>query len=53
MRCRKTAALADQATDGFSLVARRLEERPGADVLVIGGQGQATIKVAFVREGVT
>jgi threonine dehydrogenase-like Zn-dependent dehydrogenase len=37
----QTAALADQATDGFRLVARRLEERQGADVLVIGGQGQA------------
>jgi threonine dehydrogenase-like Zn-dependent dehydrogenase len=37
----QTAALADQATDGFSMVARWLEERPGADVLIIGGRGQA------------
>ena len=37
----QTAALADGATDGFSGVAHRLRERPGAEVLVIGGFGQS------------
>ncbi|MGH6711724.1 MAG: zinc-dependent alcohol dehydrogenase [Bradyrhizobium sp.] len=37
----QTAGLADGATDGFSAVARWLQQRPGADVLVIGGFGQS------------
>jgi alcohol dehydrogenase len=37
----QTAGLADGATDGFSGVAHRLRERPGAEVLVIGGFGQS------------
>lgn len=37
----QTAALADGATDGFVAVAGWLRERPGADVLVIGGAGQS------------
>jgi threonine dehydrogenase-like Zn-dependent dehydrogenase len=37
----QTAGLADGATDGFSGMANRLRERPGAEVLVIGGFGQS------------
>lgn len=37
----QTAGLADGATDGFSAVAHWLQQRPGADVLVIGGFGQS------------
>lgn len=37
----QTAGLADGATDGFSAVSHWLRERPGADVLVIGGFGQS------------
>ena len=37
----QTAGLADGATDGFSAVARWLAQRPGADVLVIGGFAQS------------
>jgi len=37
----QTAGLADGATDAFSGVAHRLRERPGAEVLVIGGFGQS------------
>jgi threonine dehydrogenase-like Zn-dependent dehydrogenase len=37
----QTAAVADGATDGFVAVAGWLRQRPGADVLIIGGAGQA------------
>jgi len=37
----QTAGLADGATDGFSAVANWLKQRPGEDVLVIGGFGQS------------
>jgi threonine dehydrogenase-like Zn-dependent dehydrogenase len=37
----QTAALADQATDCFAVVARWLKDRPGANVLIIGGLGQS------------
>jgi threonine dehydrogenase-like Zn-dependent dehydrogenase len=37
----QTAALADGATDAFSAVAHWLQQRPGADVLVIVGFGQS------------
>src|SRR5258708_13460529 len=37
----QTAGLADGATDAFSAVAYWLRQRPGADVLVIGGFGQS------------
>lgn len=37
----QTAALADGATDGFVAVAAWMQERPGCDVLVIGGAGQS------------
>ncbi|WGS19890.1 MULTISPECIES: alcohol dehydrogenase catalytic domain-containing protein [unclassified Bradyrhizobium] len=33
----QTASLADSATDAFSVVAPVLQERPGAEVLVVGG----------------
>jgi alcohol dehydrogenase len=37
----QTASLADSATDAFSAVASTLRERPGAEVLVIGGRAQS------------
>jgi threonine dehydrogenase-like Zn-dependent dehydrogenase len=37
----QTAGLADGATDAFSAVARCLRQWPGAEVLVIGGEGQS------------
>jgi threonine dehydrogenase-like Zn-dependent dehydrogenase len=37
----QTAGLADGATDAFSAVAYWLRQRPGAEVLVIGGLGQS------------
>ena len=37
----QTAGLADGATDGFSAVAQWLRQRPGEEVLVIGGLGQS------------
>jgi alcohol dehydrogenase len=37
----QTAGLADGATDAFSAVAFWLRQRPGAEVLVIGGSGQS------------
>jgi threonine dehydrogenase-like Zn-dependent dehydrogenase len=37
----QTAGLADGATDAYSAVAHWLAQRPGADVLVIGGFGQS------------
>lgn len=37
----QTAGLADGATDAFSSVAHWLAQRPGADVLVVGGFGQS------------
>ncbi len=37
----QTAGLADGATDGFSSVANWLKQRPGEEVLVIGGFGQS------------
>jgi alcohol dehydrogenase len=37
----QTAGLADGATDAFSAVAHWLSDRPGADVLVVGGFGQS------------
>ena len=37
----QTAGLADGATDGFSAVAHWLRQRPGAEVLVIGGFAQS------------
>lgn len=37
----QTAGLADGATDAFSAVAHWLRQRPGAEVLVIGGFGQS------------
>jgi threonine dehydrogenase-like Zn-dependent dehydrogenase len=37
----QTAGLADGATDAFSAVASWLRQRPGAEVLVIGGFGQS------------
>jgi len=37
----QTAALADGATDAFSAVAYWLRQRPGAEVLVVGGFGQS------------
>jgi threonine dehydrogenase-like Zn-dependent dehydrogenase len=37
----QTARLADGATDAFSAVAHWLSDRPGADVLVVGGFGQS------------
>ena len=37
----QTAGLADGATDAFSAVAYWLRQRPGAEVLVIGGFGQS------------
>ncbi|SDO13744.1 zinc-binding dehydrogenase [Afipia sp. GAS231] len=37
----QTAALADGATDAFSAVAHWLRQRPGVEVLVIGGFGQS------------
>jgi len=37
----QTAALADGATDAFSAVAYWMRQRPGAEVLVIGGLGQS------------
>jgi threonine dehydrogenase-like Zn-dependent dehydrogenase len=42
----QTAGLADGATDGFSAVARWLAQRPGADVLVIGGFAQSLALLA-------
>lgn len=35
-----TAAMADSATDAFSVVAPALRVRPGADIMVVGGRGQ-------------
>jgi alcohol dehydrogenase len=37
----QTAGLADGATDAFSALAHWLRQRPGAEVLVIGGFGQS------------
>jgi threonine dehydrogenase-like Zn-dependent dehydrogenase len=37
----QTAGLADGATDGFSAVANWLKQRPGEEVLIIGGFGQS------------
>ncbi len=37
----QTASLADSATDAFSAVAPVLRERPGAEVLVVGGRAQS------------
>lgn len=37
----QTAGLADGATDGFSAVAHWLKQRPGAEVLIVGGFGQS------------
>jgi alcohol dehydrogenase len=37
----QTAGLADGATDAFSAVANWLTQRPGDDVLIIGGFGQS------------
>lgn len=37
----QTASLADSATDAFSAVAPTLTERPGAEVLVVGGRAQS------------
>jgi threonine dehydrogenase-like Zn-dependent dehydrogenase len=37
----QTASLADSATDAFAAVAPTLRERPGAEVLVVGGRAQS------------
>jgi threonine dehydrogenase-like Zn-dependent dehydrogenase len=37
----QTAGLADGATDAFSAIGRCLRQWPGAEVLVIGGEGQS------------
>jgi alcohol dehydrogenase len=48
----QTAGLADGATDAFSVVAYWLRQRPGAEVLVIGGGGQS-ISMFAVQAGLS
>jgi alcohol dehydrogenase len=51
----QTAGLADGATDAFSAVANWLKQRPGSDVLIIGGFGQSlsmfSVQAAMSRGG--
>jgi alcohol dehydrogenase len=48
----QTAGLADGATDVFSALAHWLRQRPGAEVLVIGGFGQS-ISMFAVQAGLS
>jgi threonine dehydrogenase-like Zn-dependent dehydrogenase len=48
----QTAGLADGATDAFSALAHWLRQRPGAEVLVIGGFGQS-LSMFAVQAGIS